>query len=48
MILPPGNDDQSGFMASVPSGGFNFNWRPFREMVHVLLVFRVAKISYDH
>ncbi|KAK2358353.1 importin subunit alpha-2 [Trifolium repens] len=25
MILPPGNDDQSGFMASVPSGGFNFN-----------------------
>ncbi|MCI32234.1 importin subunit alpha-1-like, partial [Trifolium medium] len=24
MILPSG-DDQSGFMASVPSGGFNFN-----------------------
>ncbi|GAU37469.1 hypothetical protein TSUD_207050 [Trifolium subterraneum] len=24
-ILPSGDDDQSGFMASVPSGGFNFN-----------------------
>ncbi|PNX73541.1 importin subunit alpha-1-like protein [Trifolium pratense] len=25
MILPPGYDDQFGFKASVPSGGFNFN-----------------------